>query len=145
MRRWSGTSSRATCAGARPALKDVLWERLRGSRFHGAKFRRQVPFDQFVVDFYCHYVELAVDPRTAIRGDGKQHESDYDAGRTEVLQRLGVRVIRFTNAEVCDDLDSAPDRIYAELRLPFARRSVPSPLPMGEGFARPKRSPGTRV
>jgi len=96
--------------------EDVLWERLRGSRFHGAKFRRQVPFDRFVVDFYCHAAKLAVEL------DGKQHEwfSDYDAGRTEVLERLGVRVIRFTNAEVCDDLDSALDRIYAELRLPFA-------------------------
>jgi len=54
-------------------------------------------------------------------GDGKQHEwfSDYDAGRTEVLERGGLRVIRFTNAEVCDDLDSALLRIYKELRLPF--------------------------
>jgi very-short-patch-repair endonuclease len=45
----------------------------------------------------------------------KQHEwfSDYDAGRSEVLERLGIRVIRFTNDEVCNDLD-------AELRLPFA-------------------------
>ncbi len=101
--------------------EDILWERLRGSRFHGAKFRGQVPFDRFVVDFYCHAAKLVVDPRTAIRGDGEQHEwfSDYDAGRTEVLERLGVRVIRFTNAEVCDDLDSAPGRIYAEMRLPF--------------------------
>ncbi len=32
------------------------------------KFRRQVPFDRFVVDFYCHAGKLAVDPRTAIRG-----------------------------------------------------------------------------
>ena len=95
--------------------EDILWERLRGSRFHGAKFRRQVPFDRFVVDFYCHAAKLVVEL------DGKQHEwfSDYDAGRTEVLERVGLRVIRFTNAEVCDDLDSAPLRIYAELRLPF--------------------------
>jgi very-short-patch-repair endonuclease len=33
--------------------EDILWERLRGSRFHGARFRRQVPFDRYVVDFYC--------------------------------------------------------------------------------------------
>src|SRR5271157_6561660 len=90
------------------------------ARFHRAKFRRQVPFDRYVVDFYCHAAKLVIDPRTAIRGDGKQHEwfSGYDAGRTEVLERLGVRVVRFTNAEVCDDLDSAPGRIYAEMRLP---------------------------
>ena len=53
--------------------------------------------------------------------DGKQHEwfADYDAGRTEVVESEGVRVLRFTNAEVCDDLDSVLARIRAELRLPF--------------------------
>ena len=95
--------------------EDILWERLRGSRFRGSKFRRQVPFDRFVVDFYCHAAKLVIEL------DGKQHEwfSDYDAGRTEVLERLGVRVIRFTNAEVCDDRDSVLGRIDWELRLPF--------------------------
>jgi len=95
--------------------EEILWERLRGSRFHGAKFRRQVPFDRFVVDFYCHAAKLVVEI------DGAQHDwfSDYDAGRTEVLERLGVRVVRFTNADVCDDLDLVLARIREELRLPF--------------------------
>jgi very-short-patch-repair endonuclease len=95
--------------------EDMLWQRLRGARFHGAKFRRQVPFDRFVVDFYCHAAKLVVEL------DGKQHEwfSDYDAGRTEVLERLGVRVVRFTNEEVAGDLDSVLARIRAALRLPF--------------------------
>ena len=95
--------------------EDILWAQLRASRFHGAKFRRQVPFDRFVVDFYCHAAKLVVEV------DGKQHEwfSDYDAGRTEILERLGVRIIRFTNAEVRDDLDSVLGRIYEEMRLPF--------------------------
>src|SRR5271169_935804 len=95
--------------------EDILWRSLRGSRFHGAKFRRQVPFDRFVVDFYCHAAKLVVEL------DGKQHEwfADYDASRTEVMESRGVRVLRFTNAEVCDDLDSVLGRIHAELRLPF--------------------------
>jgi very-short-patch-repair endonuclease len=98
--------------------EDLLWERLRGSRFHGAKFRRQVPFDRFVIDFYCHAAKLAIEL------DGKQHEwfAEYDTERTESIERLGVRVIRFTNAEVCDDLDSVLARIRAELRAPFARK-----------------------
>ena len=89
--------------------EELLWERLRGSRFHGAKFRRQVPFDRFVIDFYCHAAKLVVEI------DGKQHEwfSDYDKGRSEVLERLGLRVIRFANAEVCDDIDF---RARADLR-----------------------------
>jgi very-short-patch-repair endonuclease len=102
------------CASIRPA-RDALWQRLRGSRFHGAKFRRRVPFDRFVVDFYCHAAKLVVEL------DGKQHEwfSDYDAGRNEVLERLGVCVILFTNEEVLGDLDFVLARIRAELRLPF--------------------------
>jgi very-short-patch-repair endonuclease len=95
--------------------EDILWTRLRGSRFEGAKFRRQVPIDRYVVDFYCHAAKLVVEL------DGKQHEwfADYDSGRTEILERLGIRVIRFTNDEVCNDLDAVLARIRAELRLPF--------------------------
>ncbi len=93
----------------------ILWERLRGSRFESAKFRRQVPFDRTVVDFYRHAAKLVVEL------DGKQHRwfSDYDEGRSEVLQRLGVRVVRLTNEDVCNDLDSVLARIRDEVRLPF--------------------------
>jgi very-short-patch-repair endonuclease len=104
-----GLGGRQTCA------EEMLWEQSRGSRFHGAKFRRQVPFDPFVVDFHCHATKLVVEI------DGKQHQwfSDYDVGRTEVLERMGVRVVRFTNEQVIDDLDSVLIQIGAELRLPF--------------------------
>ena len=95
--------------------EEILWKQLRGSRFNGAKFRRQIPFDRYIADFYCHAAKLVVEL------DGKQHEwfADYDAGRTAVIENFGVRVLRFTNAEVCEDLDSVLSRIEAELRLPF--------------------------
>jgi very-short-patch-repair endonuclease len=95
--------------------EDILWKHLRGSRFEGAKFRRQLPIDRYVVDFYCHAAKLVVEL------DGKQHEwfADYDTGGSEVLERLGLKVIRFTNEEVCGDLDAVLARIRAELRLPF--------------------------
>ena len=95
--------------------EEILWARLRGSRFHGAKFKRQVPLDRYVVDFYCHASKLVVEL------DGRQHEwfAEYDAGRTEVFERVGIRVVRFTNGEVTDDLDSVLTRIRAELELPF--------------------------
>jgi very-short-patch-repair endonuclease len=48
--------------------EEVLWSQLRGSRFHGAKFRRQVPFDRYVADFYCHAAKLVIEL------DGEQHE-----------------------------------------------------------------------
>ena len=95
--------------------EEILWAQLRGRRFQGVKFRRQVPFDRYVADFYCHSAKLVVEL------DGKQHEwfADYDAARTAVIENFGVRVLRVTNAEVCDDLDSVLARIGAKLRLPF--------------------------
>ena len=95
--------------------EDILWRSLRGSRFHGAKFRRQVPFDRFVADFYCHAARLVVEL------DGKQHDwfADCDAGRTRVSESRGVSVIRFANVEVENDLDAVLPRIRAALRLPF--------------------------
>jgi very-short-patch-repair endonuclease len=95
--------------------EDTLWRALRGSRFEGAKFRRQVSFDRYVVDFYCHAAKLAIEL------DGKQHEwfAKYDADRSDLLERRGVRVIRFKNEDLLNDLDSVLARIKAELRLPF--------------------------
>ena len=68
-----------------------------------------------VADFYCHAAKLAIEL------DGRQHEwfADYDAGRTAVIENFGIRVLRFTNADVCDELDSVLARIRSELRLPF--------------------------
>ena len=81
-----------------------------------ADFRSGVAPDRFRQNMRSrHAAKLAVEL------DGKQHEwfSDYDAGRTEILERLGLHIVRFTNAEVSDDLDSVLARIRAELRLPF--------------------------
>jgi very-short-patch-repair endonuclease len=95
--------------------EDILWRRLRGARFLGAKFRRQVPFDRYVADFYCHAAKLVVEI------DGEQHEwfAGYDEARTEALERLGLRVVRFRNDEVCDDLQSVLARLREALRFPF--------------------------
>ncbi len=95
--------------------EDLLWERLRGSRLNGAKFKRQVPIDRYVVDFYCHAARLAVEI------DGKQHgwQGDYDEERTKALEAAGVHVLPFGNRAVLDELDELLTRIGAELRLPF--------------------------
>jgi very-short-patch-repair endonuclease len=96
-------------------FEDMLWQRLRGSRLEGAKFKRQVPFGPYVADFYCHSARLIVEI------DGAQHDwqGAYDAERTKVLEAFGVRVIRFANGEIRDDIDAVLRQIREELRLPF--------------------------
>jgi len=76
----------------------ILWNHLRNRQFKGLKFRRQHPLKHFIADFYCHEARLMVEV------DGSIHEVkdqiEYDEDRTIDLNRLGIKVIRFTNQEV---------------------------------------------
>ena len=108
--------------------EDPLWTRLRASRFHGAKFKRQVPIDRYIVDFCCQSARLIVEI------DGVQHEwqSPYDENRTKVLESTGFQVVRFANQEVRDDLE----RVLQDTRVCAFLSIDPHPRPLsrtGEG------------
>ncbi|MEE1657078.1 endonuclease domain-containing protein [Microvirga sp. CF3062] len=112
------------------SAEDVLWQALRGRRFHRLKFRRQVPFLNYTVDFLC------VERKLIVEIDGKQHEwyAEYDSRRTKEIEHHGFKVIRFTNYDVMNDLESVLLRI-AEAAVPPAA-SLPHPWPLshsGEG------------
>ena len=79
-----------------------LWNALRARRLGGWKWRRQVPTGPFILDFFCVEAGLVVEL------DGGQHSEQvaYDARRTEYLERLGLRVIRFWNSDVLTDRDA---------------------------------------
>ena len=120
--------------------EEILWDRLRGSRFEGAKFRRQVPIDRYVVDFYCRSAGLVVEI------DGRHHAvfDEYDEQKTKTLEAAGAHVIRFTNPEVCEDLEMVLQSIAAELRLArgeLKQPSPPAPLPLRDLRS---KSPGRR-
>lgn len=87
----------------------LLWEKLRDNHILGFKFRRQHPIMIFVVDFYCHKAKLVIEV------DGPIHNLrdniEYDAGRTYELEELGLRVIRFSNEEVENNLDKVVSKI----------------------------------
>ena len=80
--------------------EEHLWRRLRNRRLLGLKFRRQHAIDRFIVDFYCAEAQLVVEV------DGSVHKSlvQEDAVRQDVLERRGLRVLRFTNSEIDDSL-----------------------------------------
>ncbi len=80
----------------------ALWQHLRGNRLAGLHFRRQQVIDGLIVDFYCHQAGVVVEV------DGPVHEGqvDYDDSRTRWLEGRGLRVIRYTNAEVEANLDA---------------------------------------
>lgn len=84
----------------------VLWNGLRRNGV-GAKFRRQESIRQFVVDFYCPELGLAVEV------DGIHHENtkERDARRDSILKEIGVRTIRFSDSEVISNSELVLNRI----------------------------------
>ena len=83
--------------------EQVLWSALRDSRMQGIKFRRQHPFGPYVLDFFCVNAQLAVELDGGIHDQPEQ--KDYDKERTAFLEANGLRVMRFRNEEIADNLD----------------------------------------
>ncbi len=73
----------------------LLWEKIK-QRALGVQFHRQVPLLEYIVDFYCHELQLAIEI------DGVSHEFKYDkdAERDRQLEKVGVHIIRLQDIEV---------------------------------------------
>jgi len=91
-----------------------LWSRLRRGQLHGRRFRRQYSVGPYCVDFYCAQAKLAieVDGDTHFTPEAKQ----YDARRQSYIEAFRVRMLRFTNDEVYDNLDGVVEAIARALR-----------------------------
>ena len=77
-----------------------LWQCLRNNHLYGLHFRRQQVIDGFIVDFYCR------EARLVIECDGDVHISQeaYDAERDRIIGLNNLRVLRFTNTRIQQDL-----------------------------------------
>ncbi len=81
-----------------PAEK-ILWQELRANKL-GVHFRRQQVIAGFIVDFYCHKAALVIE----VDGDIHDLQQEEDARREKVLREMGLRIVRFRNEEVLEDL-----------------------------------------
>ena len=80
------------------AAETALWRLLRGRSLRRWKFRRQVPCDRFILDFYCHELRMAVE----VDGGGHlaEQQRERDRERSAWLEAEGIQVLRFPNDEV---------------------------------------------
>ena len=92
----------------------LLWRHLRLRRSSGWKFFRQYGIGPYIVDFYCPKLKLVIE------ADGGQHFSDtgeeYDRERGSFLASMGIRTLRFTNAEILKCLPEVLERINNEIK-----------------------------
>jgi very-short-patch-repair endonuclease len=95
----------------------LLWHRLRNRQLAGHKFRRQEIMGHYIVDYLCLEAKLIIEV------DGSQHmeQMNYDNKRTEYLESLDYKVMRFWNHEVLNNTDAVLENIYYELN------NIPSP------------------
>lgn len=88
-----------------------LWAKLSKNQINGLKFRRQHPINNFIADFYCHSAKLIIE----VDGGIHNFQKDYDKGRDYELNSLGLKVLRFSNEEVLNDLDKVLIKIINNL------------------------------
>ena len=76
----------------------LLWQELKGKQICGYDFDRQRPIDNYIVDFYCKDLMLAIE----IDGDSHEHPdaAKSDLKRQQRLEQLGVRFLRFDDVDV---------------------------------------------
>jgi very-short-patch-repair endonuclease len=103
--------------------ESLLWQRLRSRQFHGLKFRRQQGVGNFVVDFFCYQLLLAME----VDGDthGSPQARAHDKTRDDFIRSYGITMIRITNDDVLRNIDGV--MTYLEQRLPplLISKSVP--------------------
>ena len=86
------------------SAEEVLWQLLRKEQLFGRKFRRQHSIENYIVDFYCASEKLIIEL------DGGHHQEvetfENDKIRDTRLQQLNYNVLRFSNKEVFENLET---------------------------------------
>ena len=92
--------------------ENALWYQY--LREYPIRFRRQFVFGRYIVDFYCAKAKLVLEL------DGSQHYDpeamENDAQRTEYLEKLGLRVLRFSNDDIKRNLRGVCEQIDVVVR-----------------------------
>lgn len=93
--------------------EEVLWNYIRAKQINGYKFLRQYSVGNYILDFYCPKVRLAIEL------DGGQHNEikliEKDKIRTDYLNSQDITVLRFWNNEVLGDTEAVLEKINNEL------------------------------
>jgi very-short-patch-repair endonuclease len=77
----------------------LLWKCIK-NKSTGAEFHRQVPVDNYIVDFYCHELKLVIE----IDGNSHEERQNEDEERQKRLESFGITFIRFSDLSVKKDI-----------------------------------------
>ncbi len=110
--------------------EELLWNYLRKDQL-GSKFRRQHPCGIYVLDFYCHELQLAIEL------DGSIHQLEAvkknDVIRENTIKRLGITILRFDNREVFHNVETILNQIKQVINSSKSLHFNVSSTPLGAG------------
>ena len=91
----------------------LLWSRIRRRQLKGYQFYRQKTIGNYIVDFYCPKTRLIIEI------DGRQHYGEermnQDQKRDAYLKNIGLKILRFSDREVYENLNGVLEKIYEDL------------------------------
>ena len=104
----------------------LLWQNIK-QRAYDVQIHRQVPMLNYIVDFYCHELGLAIE----IDGSSHDFNFNYDAKRQGELEVYGVTFLRFSNAEVKKNIFSV--LLVIEETVAQLNSNIKTPLKSPQG------------
>jgi very-short-patch-repair endonuclease len=114
---------------------------LKNSKLDGRKFRRQHSVGSFILDFYC------VEESLAVELDGQAHRNEnaevYDLKRTGYLRKAGIRVLRFENFLVFEEIEYVLNCVRSHFGWKARASTTPAIPTKGVGIATPPIQEGS--
>ena len=93
--------------------ENVLWSRIRAKQIKSCQFYRQKIIGNYIADFYSPKAKLVIEL------DGGQHYNsdgkEKDAQRDAYIARIGLKVLRFSDRDVFENLDGILEEIWAQV------------------------------
>jgi very-short-patch-repair endonuclease len=105
----------------------LLWQQIKNKGL-GVQFHRQVPMLNYIVDFYCHEIMLAIE----IDGDSHLHKYEYDKKREGELEQMGVKFIRFNDIDVKKNMFSVTLSLEQTVSVILKESNTPLWSPQGD-------------
>ena len=104
--------------------KVLLWNEIKNRQLQGFQFHRQVPLLNYIVDFYCHELNLVIE----VDGCSHAFKQEYDRRRQLELEAYDLKILRI------DDLDVKQNMNYVieEINIWIEKLKHPSNSPQGE-------------
>ena len=100
----------------------LLWSHLKENKL-GVRFKPQHPIDIFIADFYCHEAKLVVE----VDGEIHDQQKEYDDGRSAEMEKYHIKVIRFNNSYIVNNIEKVVKVIEDETRRRISGGLPPTP------------------